>query len=237
MLLVGGSIDKVLLALFTPEVGLLHVGTVNGGEGGPLIFHGLLVANDVMALAIEVVDERGVIAEVGTACKTLILVDMQQGALVVYKSLKGREWPAVLVTVRAEAVTGSLLVSLSGGRIGEHLQARRTCMMSDSEVRGAVALYAEELAWTDGAPEVVRCISTLVGEVDHDSLEWFGLADSSRHVLVGLQLSISCEELTAIAANRVAMLDSVGAQRCLRTERGVAEALVWRHGDTGGWRY
>jgi hypothetical protein len=103
-------------------------------------------------------------------------------------------------------------------------------MMSDSKVRGAVALRAEELAWTDGAPELVWSVSTLVGEVDHDSLEWFGLADSSRPVFVGLQLSIACEELTAIAANRVAMLDGVGAQRCLRTERGVAEALVWRHG-------
>ena len=89
VLLVGGDIDKVLLALFTPEVGLLHVGKVNGGEGGLLIFHGLLVANYVMALAVEVVDKCGVIAEVGTACYTLILVDMQHRALVVYESLKG----------------------------------------------------------------------------------------------------------------------------------------------------
>lgn len=107
-------------------------------------------------------------------------------------------------------------------------------MMSDSKMRGAAALCAEELEWTDGAPKVLRSVLSLVCEIDHDSLGWFGLADSSRHLLVGLQLSIACEELTAIAANRVAMLDSVGAQRCLRTKRGVAEALVWRHGDTGG---
>jgi len=89
VLLVGGGIDKVLLALFTPEIGLLHVGKVNGGEGGLLVFHGLLFANDVMSLVLEVVDECSMIAEVGTACQTLILVDMQHRALVVYKSLKG----------------------------------------------------------------------------------------------------------------------------------------------------
>jgi hypothetical protein len=50
----------------------------------------------------------------------------------------------------------------------------------------AVVLDAEELVWTCGAPEVIRRVFSLVCEVDHDPLEWFGLADPSRHVLVRL---------------------------------------------------
>lgn len=57
-------------------------------------------------------------------------------------------------------------------------------MVMSPEVLGALALAAEELVWTHGAPEVVRGIFAVVREVDHDSLEWSGFADSSRHVLV-----------------------------------------------------
>jgi hypothetical protein len=76
VLLVGGGIDEVLLALFTPEIGLLHVCKLNSGEGDLLVFHNVPVDNDIVTLAVEVVDECGFIAEVGAACKTLILVDL-----------------------------------------------------------------------------------------------------------------------------------------------------------------
>jgi len=83
-------------------------------------------------------------------------------------------------------VTGGFLVSLSGSRIGEHLQAGRTCMMGDSKVRSAVALCTEELVWTCSTPEVIGSVLALVCEVDYYSLEWFRLASSSWHVLMSL---------------------------------------------------
>jgi hypothetical protein len=51
---------------------------------------------------------------------------------------------------------------------------------------GAVFLDAEELVWTCSAPVVIRGVFALVCEVNHDPLEWFGFANSSRHVLVRL---------------------------------------------------
>lgn len=230
MLFVGGVVDEVLLALFTPEIGLLHVGKLNSGEGGLLIFHNSPVANDIVLLAVEVVDECGFIAEVGAACDTPILVDLQYRALMVCKILKSQERLAVLVTVRAETVAGSFLVSLSGSRVAEDLQAGRTGIVVDSQMLSAVALDAEVLVWTCGAPEAIRSVFALVRRVDHESLEKLGLADPSRRVLVGLELCVGCEEFTAIAANRVTMLNGMVAQRCLCAERGVAEAAVWRHG-------
>lgn len=88
MLFVGGGIDKVLLALFTPEVGLLHLGKLNGGKRGLLIFHNPPVTNDVVTFAVEVIDEYSFVAEVGAACNTLILVILQDRTLVVRKILK-----------------------------------------------------------------------------------------------------------------------------------------------------
>lgn len=186
MLFVGGVVDEVFLALLTPEIGLLHVGKLNSGEGGLLIFHNSPVANDIVLLAVEVVDECGFIAEVGAACDTPILVDLQYRALMVRKILKSRERLAVLVTVRAETVAGSFLVSLSGSLVTEDLQAGRTGIVVDSQMLGAVSLDAKVLVWTCSAPEAVRSIFALVCGVDYHSLDWFGLACSSRHVLVGL---------------------------------------------------
>ena len=59
-------------------------------------------------------------------------------------------------------------------------------MVIGPEMLGALAFAAEELVRTHGAPEAVRSVSTLVREVDHDSLERFGPAGASRLVHVGL---------------------------------------------------
>jgi hypothetical protein len=186
MLFVCGGINEVLFALFTPQIGLFHVGKLDGGESGLLIFHDLSVPNDIVALAVEVVRECGFIAEVGTACETLILVNLQYRTLVVRKILKCQERFAALVTLGAETVTGTFLVSLSCCRIGKDLQAGRTSMVILPQMLGAVALDAEEPVRTYGAPEVIGSVLTLVGEVDHDSLDWFRLASSSGHVLVDM---------------------------------------------------
>lgn len=186
MLFVGGGVDEVLLALFTPEIGLLYVGKLNGGKRGLLVFHQFPVAVDIVAVAAEVVGECCFITEVGVACKARILVNLQYRTLVVREILKSQERLAVLVTVRAETVAGSFLVSLSGSRVGEDLQAGRTGMVVEFQMLRAVALDAEELVWTCSAPEVIWSVLALVCEVDHDSLDRFGLACSSRHVLVDL---------------------------------------------------
>jgi len=123
VLFVGGGIDEMFLALFTPEIEFLHLGKLDGGQGLLLILHNLPVANDVVALAGAVIGECGFIAEVGAACNTLIPVKLYDRALVVRKFLKGQERLAAPVTFRAETVTGTSLVSLPGGRIGEDLQA------------------------------------------------------------------------------------------------------------------
>ena len=74
-------------------------------------------------------------------------------------------------------------------------------MMKDSQVCGAVALSPEKLPWAYSAIEVVRSVLALVCKVDHDSLERVGLAGTSRHILVGMQRSVACEMISAIAAN------------------------------------
>ena len=88
MLLAGGGIDKMLLALFTPEVGLLHLGKLNGSEGGLLISKNHPVANNVVTLDVAVMGECCFIAEVGAVCNSLILVKLYDRALVVRKFLK-----------------------------------------------------------------------------------------------------------------------------------------------------
>lgn len=59
-------------------------------------------------------------------------------------------------------------------------------MVMEPEVLSTLALAAEELVRTHGAPEAVRSVFTLVCEVIHDSLERFGAAGASKLVHVGL---------------------------------------------------
>lgn len=79
----------MFLALFAPEIQLLHPSKLDGGEGGLLVFHDLPVANNVVALAGAMIVECGFIAEVGAACNTLIPVKLYDRTLVVRKLLKG----------------------------------------------------------------------------------------------------------------------------------------------------